>query len=257
MATRIGLGTEWKEKNRIKWLKYFSLHCILYSKIETGLSNKDDGDVAINAYLEKLLSLFTNPRGFDLKMVEKQFGEGEYDSMAFRQLERVNRGKIKYQIYRTKTEFLLLSFTMIDNYILDKYFFREKASIGMEGDYCFFRHTFCHTVSKGDFLITDILEKLLFALEKYSKIISHFRGEYRKGQPDLFQRLLRGKFYHLERVVDEAGRREALKEKYDQLLELISRRKKRKSSQVKREIQALIEEIKGLNPEFSFSLPEK
>lgn len=244
-------GSYKKEENRIKWFHYFSLRCVFCSKIETGLSSGDEGDVEIDAYLEKLLSSFTDPRGFDLKQSEKQFSE--YDSGAFRKMAQAERGRVKYQIYRTKNDFLLLSFTVVDDYSIDKYFFREKASIRGKGDYCLFSYTFSHTVSKGDFLIADILEKLFLALEKYSKLISHFRCDH----SNLFQRLARGKFYQLERVVNGAGQREALEEKQNQLLDLYSQWRKNKSSKVEEEIQTLIEEIKDLKPEFGFSLPEK
>lgn len=246
-------GSYKKEENRIKLFQYFSLRCVLYLKIETGLSGNGEADEAIDTYLEKLLSLSTDPRGFDLKEIKKRLTK--YDSDVFSRLAWAERGKIKYQIYRTRTDLLLLSLATIDNQAPSKRFPCEKATIGRRGDYCRFSYTFSHIMimSREVFLITDILEKLLLAIGKYSKIISYFRGNH----SDFFQRLARGKFYHLERVVDEPGRREALKEKYDQLLELISRRKKRRSVQVEEEIQALIKEIKGLKPEFSFSLPEE
>lgn len=253
MATRSS-SSQKEEKKRLEWFQYFSLRCVLYSKIETGLSGNGEADEAIDTYLEKLLSLSTDLRGFDLKEIKKQLTK--YDSDAFSRLAWAERGRIKYQIYRTKADLLLLSFTTVDNQPPSKRFPCEKAAIGRKGDYCLFSYTFSHTinkVSREGFSITDILEKLLLALEKYSKIISCFKG----GPFNLSQCLAEGTFYQLERVVDEAGRREALREKQDQLLELLSRWKKRRSAQVEEEIRALIEEIKGLKPEFSFSLPEE
>lgn len=253
MTTRDALCSKWK-KNRLAVVYHFSLHCLVFSKIEAGLGYRSEVDREIDGYLEELLRFSMNPNDPNHEEAKKHLTK--YDNEVFSRLAKVEDGRVKYQIYRTETDLFLLSVGIINNSRepLPRQPFHEEASIGGRGDYCRFSLYYSQAMNKamsgGDLSITDILEKFRLALEEYSQFVSYFRGEHF----DLFQRLAQGKFYQLERVVDEEGQREALREKQDQLLDLFGEWKKSPSPEMEKQLQTLVLEIKELKPEFSFSV---
>jgi hypothetical protein len=78
------------------------------------------------------------------------------------------------------------------------------------------------------------------------------RGEYF----DLMRRLSAGEVFHLERSVDEEARKDELTQKQNQLLDLFAEWQRTKSREMWAQIQAAVEEIQQLDPNFRFSVPE-
>src|SRR5215813_1973171 len=199
---------------------YFMVNCLLYSRMETGLvSNQDFYDEDVNVYLAHLLHSFINPEYVEQS---KKF-LSKYDTDVFRRLANSADARLKYQIYKTNADFLLVSIGIFDNPAMAaasraRMQPSEEAYIGRGKTYYHFAYTYSQQMHRKNAGVSEVLEKLSVGFEKYIRILSHMRGEYL----DLMKRLSQGEVYHLERSVDEAQHQELLRTKQDELLELYS-----------------------------------
>src|SRR6476620_6095776 len=197
---------------------YFMVNCLLYSRMETGLvSNQEFYDEDVNVYLAHLLHSFINPEYVDQS---KKF-LSKYDTDVFRRLSTSSDARLKYLIYKTNADFLLISIGIFDNAAgagpgRAKLQPAEEAYIGRGKTYYHFAYSYAQQVHRKNQGVSEVLEKLSVGFEKYIKILSHMRGEYL----DLVQRFSEGEVYHLERAVNESARQDLIKAKQDQLLEL-------------------------------------
>jgi hypothetical protein len=90
----------------------FMMHCLLYSRVQTGvLSNQDCHDEDVNVYLAQLLNSFINPQYVDRV---KHF-LSKYDTEVFQRLATSTDARLKYTIYKTNADFLLVSIGIFDN----------------------------------------------------------------------------------------------------------------------------------------------
>ena len=197
---------------------YFMINCLLYSRMETGLvSNQDCYDEDVNVYLAHLLHAFINPEYVDQS---KKF-LSKYDADVFRRLSTSTDARLKYQIYKTNADFLLVSIGIFDHPIItgasrSRLQPSEEAYIGRGKTYYHFAYTYSQQMHRKNAGVSEVLEKLSNGFEKYLRILSHMRGEYL----DLMKRFSQGEVYHLERSIDEHSQQELLKVKQDELLEL-------------------------------------
>lgn len=232
---------------------YFMINCLLYSRMETGLvSNQDCYDEDVNVYLAHLLHSFINPEYVEQS---KRF-LSKYDSDVFRRLAHSTDARLKYQIYKTNADFLLVSIGIFDNPAVAgagraRIQPSEEAYIGRGKTYYHFAYTYSQQMHRKNAGVSEVLEKLSTGFEKYLRILSHMRGEYL----DLMKRLSNGEVYHLERSVDEHSQRELLRVKQDELLELYSAWRESKSAETEENMERVVGEIRRLNPGFKFQLP--
>jgi hypothetical protein len=234
---------------------YFMINCLLYSRMETGLvSNQDYYDEDVNVYLAHLLHSFINP---DYVEQSKRY-LSKYDADVFKRLGQSTDARLKYAIYKTNADFLLVSIGIFDNPLAptaaatrSKPAPSEEAYIGRGKTYYHFAYTYSQQVHRKNQGVSEVLEKLSVGFEKYIKILSHMRGEYL----DLAQRFSDGEVYHLERSVNESARQDRIKAKQDQLLELYSAWQKAPTRELEDDVKRLVGEIQELAPAFRFSLP--
>src|SRR5437016_2825464 len=197
---------------------YFMINCLLYSRMETGLvSNQDFYDEDVNVYLAHLLHSFINPEYVEQS---KRF-LSKYDTDVFRRLANSADARLKYQIYKTNADFLLVSIGIFDNPNAAeshraKMQPSEEAYIGRGKTYYHFAYSYSQQMHRKNAGISEVLEKLSVGFEKYIRILSHMRGEYL----DLMKRFSQGEVYHLERSINEESQKELLRLKQDELLEL-------------------------------------
>ena len=243
---------------------YFMMKCLLYSRMETGLvSNKDFYDEDVNVYIAHLLNSFINPEY--TRRANKYLSK--YDTEVFGRLVDSKDARLKYTLYKTNADFLLVSLGIFDNPVgmagdlspalitPEKKVFQpsEEAYVGRGKTYYRFAYTYSHQIHDPHAAITAVLEKLSTGFEKYIRILSHMRGEYF----NLMDRLSRGEIYHLERRLNESERKEDLKEMQDRFLDLYMEWKQSGTPQLSAQIQSLVAEIKELDPTFTFELPTK
>lgn len=234
----------------------FMMHCLLYSRVQTGLlSRTDPYNEDVNLYLAQLLSSFINPEY--VEQAKKSLSK--YDTEVFRRLSTSADARVKYTIYKTNTDFLLVSIGIFDNpsAILSKSKAKgqplEEASIGRGKAYYHFAYSFSQQVDRKNPAISDVLEKLSVGFDRYARILSHLRGEY----VDIMKRLYRGEVYHLERTVDAEGKKDLLKQKQNLLLDIYSEWKKTGAQHLQRRLNQVVEEIRTLDPSFNFTITDE
>jgi hypothetical protein len=228
---------------------YFMMNCILYSRIETGLESNAEGyDEDVNVYLAHLLESFSHPEYVESA---RRF-LSKYDVEVFERLANSSDARLKYLIYKTNADFMLVSVGVFEQSPAvnqKKFPPAEDASIGRGKAYYQFAYTYSQQLHKRGAAISEVLEKLSAGFEKYVKILSHLRGEYF----DLGSRFSSGEFYHLERSVDEEARRQQLRERQDRFLELYSEWRRTGDDELKAALQRQADEIRQLKPDFKFS----
>jgi hypothetical protein len=116
--------------------------------------------------------------------------------------------------------------------------------------YYHFAYTYSQQVHRKNPPISEVLEKLSTGFERYSRILSHLRGEY----SDIMTRLARAEVYHLERSVDLEGKKELIRQKQNLLLDVYSEWKKTGAQAAKTKLDKLAEEIRALDPSFAFTI---
>ncbi len=234
---------------------HFMINCLLYSRMESGLvSSQDYYDEDVNVYLAHLLHSFLNPEYVE----QSRKYLSKYDADVFRRLQTATDARLKYAIYKTDSDFLLVSIGLFDLPVVagqpvEKVKPAEEAYVGRGKTYYHFAYSYSQQIHRRNAGISEVLEKLSVGFEKYLKILSHMRGEHL----DLGRRLAEGEVYHLERTLNEAGRQEKIKEKQDQLLELYSAWRATPSAELEEDMKRLVGEIRELSPGFRFELPRR
>src|SRR5215470_14693012 len=234
---------------------YFMINCLLYSRMETGLvSNQDFYDEDVNVYLAHLLHSFINPEYVEQS---KKF-LSKYDTDVFRRLSNSSDARLKYLIYKTNADFLLVSIGIFDHPMSEathrsKLLPSEEAYVGRGKTYYHFAYSYAQQVHRKNAGVSEVLEKLSMGFEKYIRILSHMRGEYL----DLMKRFSNGEVYHLERSINEDSQKELLRLKQDELLELYTAWKAQPSAETEESLERIVSEIRQLNPSFKFELPKR
>ena len=233
---------------------YFMINCLLYSRMETGLvSNQDFYDEDVNVYLAHLLHSFINPEYVE----QSRKFLSRYDTDVFRRLANTSDARLKYLIYKTNADFLLVSIGLFDQPVSTpggrKSQPSEEAYIGRGKTYYHFAYSYSQQMHRKNQGVSEVLEKLSVGFDKYLRILSHMRGEYL----DLMKRLSNGEVYHLERSVDEHSQQELLRVKQDELLELYTAWKSEPSRETEESLERVVSEIRQLNPGFKFELPKR
>jgi hypothetical protein len=232
---------------------YFMINCLLYSRMETGLvSNQDFYDEDVNVYLAHLLHSFVNPEYVE----QSRKFLSKYDTDVFRRLSNSTDARLKYLIYKTNADFLLVSIGIFDNpgaaVTPRRLQPAEEAYIGRGKTYYHFAYSYSQQMHRKNQGVSEVLEKLSVGFEKYIRILSHMRGEYL----DLVQRLSGGEVYHLERSVNEHQQQELLRVKQDELLESYSAWKTDPCTARVEDLERIVGEIRQINPAFRFELPK-
>lgn len=232
---------------------YFMINCLLYSRMETGLvSNQDFYDEDVNVYLAHLLHSFVNPEYVE----QSRKFLSKYDTDVFRRLSNSTDARLKYLIYKTNADFLLVSIGIFDNpgaaVTPRRLQPAEEAYIGRGKTYYHFAYSYSQQMHRKNQGVSEVLEKLSVGFDKYLKILSHMRGEYL----DLVQRLSGGEVYHLERSVNEHQQQELLRVKQDELLESYSAWKTDPCAARVEDLERIVGEIRQINPAFRFELPK-
>jgi len=244
---------------------HFMMKCLLYSRMETGLiSNKDYYDEDVNVYIAHLLNSFIDPAYI------KRSGKylSKYDTEVFQRLADSQDSRLKYTIYKTNADFLLVSLGIFNNANGADPLGRgsgaasperrlvtptEEAYVGRGKTYYRFAYTYSQQIHNPHAAITEVLEKLSIGFDKYLRILAHMRGEYL----NLMDRLSRGEIYHLERSIDEARKQEDVHALQDQFLDLFLEWKRTGDQKVKERIGRIVEAIRALDPGFSFEFPQE
>jgi hypothetical protein len=234
---------------------HFTINCLLYSRIETGLvSNPDCYDEDVDVYLAHLLHAFINPEYVE----QSKKSLSRYDVDVFRRFAGSSDARIRYVIHKTSADFLLVSTGIFDNpdppaKPRAQAQPSEEAYVGRGKTYYHFAYTYSQQMHRRNAGVAEVIEKLSVGFDRYLKILSHMRG----APLDLAKRLAQGEVYHLERTANEAAMQQLLRTKQDELLELYTAWKARPDAETEQSLERVVDEIRQINPEFRFELPKK
>ena len=180
-----------------------------------------------------------------------------YDVAAWRRLAGAHRGALRYKIYRTPEDLLLVSVGHFEHngpYVPNRregIITGEEADVGRSPNWYHFSYTYGELLENPTAAMAGLLENLTMAIERYHKMLSHMRGEYWS----LSSRFKKAQVLRLERSVDDDAREVTLRAMQDQLLDAYSEWKRTGERKHLESIRGLTREIRLLSPDFQFSLP--
>lgn len=238
---------------------YFMMRSLLHSRIDTGLPSSPDGEEEdVNVYLAHLLQAFGDPA----------FLEGSrpylhrYDHEVFDRLSHSIDARLKYKIYKTNADFLLISIGIFDNpsqALLGKihgtagphrnaFLPTEEATLGRGRTYYQFAYEYSQLVNRQHPAVTEVLEKLSRGFDRYAQILAHLRGEYL----DLVHQFSQGEIYHLERSVNREQLAEKLRERQDAFLDAYAAWRRSGNEEDGKTLLAAAQALRELDPDFRF-----
>ncbi len=246
--TNIGPG----KKREVEPTFFFMMNCLLYSRLESGNPSNDAGyDEDVNVYLAHLLTSFMNPEYHE--RTKKYLSR--YDSDLFEKIRLSDDVRLKYTIYKTNADFLLISTGIFKNPdgtrpgSKDKWLKNnEEAYMGRAKSYYQFAYSYSQSMFRKSAGITEVLEKLSNGFERYVEVLSHMRGEYF----NILDRLGTGDVYHLERSVDSFTSDKELRKLQDEFLDLYSEYMREKSDELYGQLIRLGKRIQEIDPSFRF-----
>ncbi|NIM20645.1 MAG: hypothetical protein GTO51_10515 [Candidatus Latescibacteria bacterium] len=252
LESHINFGSN--SKREIEPDFFFMMNCLLYSRMETGYpSNHDFYDEDVNVYLANLLCSFMNPEYH--RRAKKYLSP--YDQSLFEKIKDSSDVRLKYTIYKTNADFLLISigiFRNPDGRGVSSPLFKhtEEAHMGKGKAYYQFAYSYSQSMFRKPTAISEVLEKLSRGFENYVEILSHMRGEYF----NILERLGNGDIYHLERSIDKYQESEELKELRDRFLDLYSAYRKSKDPELRIELEKLVKAIQLIDESFYFKIDD-
>ena len=242
-------------KREVEPTFFFMLNCLLYSRLESGHpSNQECYDEDVNVYLANLLCSFMRP---EYHSRSRQY-LSPYDSNLFAKIENSTDARLKYTIYKTNADFLLISIGIFNNADRKRpdtariFKNSEEACMGKGKAYYNFAYTYSQEMFRKSAGITEILEKLSMGFERYVEILSHMRGEYF----NILDRLSDGEVFHLERKVDCEQASRELKALQDRFLDLYSKYMETRDAKLRGDVEALAARIREIDGSFNFHIEE-
>ena len=235
---------------------FFMMNCLMYSRLETGISsNQDYYDEDVNVYLANLLTSFMNPEFHE----RSRKYLSRYDTSLFQKIKDSDDVRLKYTIYKTNADFLLISIGIFKNPDLlrpgakDGLFKdNEEVYMGRAKTYYQFAYSYSQSMFRKATAISEVLEKLSRGFENYVQILSHMRGEYF----NILDRLSSGDVYHLERSIDRLASSGELKALQDEFLDLYSAYMETKDAQTKLKLSELVRRIQKIDESFRFNMDQ-
>jgi len=251
--THINIGTANRE---IEPTFFFMMNCLMYSRLETGIaSNHDYYDEDVNVYLANLLTSFMHP---DFHERSRKY-LSRYDTSLFQKIKDSDDVRLKYTIYKTNADFLLISIGIFRNPDLlrpgakaDMFKDNEEVYMGRAKTYYQFAYSYSQSMFRKATAISEVLEKLSKGFENYVQILSHMRGEYF----NILDRLSSGDVYHLERSIDRLASTDELKTLQDEFLDLYSSYMENKDPGTKTRLSELVRRIQKIDESFRFNMDQ-
>jgi hypothetical protein len=240
---------------KVRPISYVAINCLLLTKTEGTPKNGDplpqeDVDAYLAALRDQLEAHVPLPP-------ERTRLLSRYDVAAWRRLASAHRGSLRYMVYRTPEDLLLISVGIFEQhgpYVPNRregLLPGEEADVGRSPNWYHFSYTYGELLENPTATLGRVLEKLTVGLERYHKMLSHMRGEYW----NLASRFEGAQIVRLSRTVDEDAREQTLRDMHDELLDAYAEWKRTGERKHLDQIRGLTREIRLLSPEFQFSLP--
>lgn len=248
------------EARNVKPSYYFMMRSLLHSRVDTGMVSEEGGEEEdVNVYLAHLLQAFSDPAYLESARPYLH----RYDHEVFGRLAHSTDARLKYKIYKTNADFLLISVGVFDNpsqMLLGQIPGgsgashhpamepSEEATIGRGRTYYQFAYVYSQQLNRTRPAVTEVLDKLSRSFDRYTQILAHLRGEYL----DLVHQFSQGEIYHLERSVNREQLRERLHERQDVFLDAYATWRRSGTEEDRERLNEAAEALRALDPEFTF-----
>lgn len=229
----------------------FMLNCMLFT-CEEAIPDAGVNRYArkVDGYLTSLLATFSNPSHVE-HLTPRLTG---YDLDVFRRLKNSDDATVKYTIYKTERDFLLLSIGKFDErgekaLPPDPEFKHgDQGQMGCNKGYYHFTFSYCtgDPVTPGE--MAEIYKQLSMGFEKYSTILTYSAGMYF----DLAERLADAEVYNLTRATEATRRRLVLERKRNEFLDAYLAWKKVRDQASRDRMRLIAEDLRSLDPGFTF-----
>ncbi|MFC1799523.1 hypothetical protein ACFL2Z_01240 [Candidatus Eisenbacteria bacterium] len=235
----------------------FMLNCTLFTREEAmqATGTPDTGaDLftrKVDGYLTGLLAAFTKPSNVEHLVPHL----ADHDIDLFRRLIRSDDATVKYRIYRTQRDFLLLSIGRFDalgeNSLPAGPEYRQGNQGQMGRNEGYYHFTFSYRAGEpgtpGE--LAEVYKQLAMGFQKYSTILTYSAGMYY----DLGERLAEAEFYNLTRSTDAAWRKSMLETKRNEFLDAYLVWKKQQDEAARNRMRSIAKDLKSLDPSFNFN----
>jgi hypothetical protein len=230
---------------------FYMMNCLLYSRMESGFPSNDEFfDEDVNVYLAHLLTETVG--GLGESGDRHHFAQD--DASLFEAVRSIENPRLKYRLYKTNADHLLISLGVFGNprskrpNAVPYMEMRNASYIGRGKAYYSLAQSYAIETYRRFTAVADVLGKLSKGFEKYMQILSLLRIEHFNFRHQISE----GELFHLECSIDRAERKEELQELYDTFLDIYSSYRKTKTPVLKRELDAVSERIRGIDPSFRF-----
>ncbi len=230
------------------------INSLLYSRMECGYpSNEEFFDEDVNVYIANLLTSVIYPQ-FTSNSVKYVI---PYDTLLYDNLRLIDNPRIKYELYRANADHILLTLGIFKNPrgkrptsrpYLD---LSEKAYIGRAKVYYSLAQSYSQAVFRKSTAISDVLGKLSYGFEKYLRVVSTMSVDYL----NFIKKLSPGELFHLNNSINGLDLDKKKAGLYDEFLDALSEFKRKKTRKSMKKLEEAIENVKRVDPAFSFKLP--
>lgn len=220
----------------------FLIDSFLQSRIATeNESNKEYFDEDVNVYLSLLLNSIVSD---NFHQSAARYVAG-YESDLPEILDRADNSYMKYKIYRTNADFLLLQTGLfsipqapdtVDRGLLES---MERGKT-----YYRFACSFSDRIPERYRPLSGVLAKLSYGFEMYREVLCFMRGEFL----NLVEQLSENELGALRTEMDAIGEAENLKEARDVLLDAYLDHKREPTEANRLAFEKALEEVRSLDP---------
>jgi len=206
----------------------------------------------VDGYLTGLLAAFTKPSNVEHLVPHL----ADYDIDLFRRLIQSDDATVKYRIYRTQRDFLLLSIGRFDalgeNSLPAGPDYRQgnHGQMGRNEGYYHFAFSYRAGEPGTPGELAEVYKQLAMGFQKYSTILTYSAGMYY----DLGERLAEAEFYNLTRSTDAACRKSMLETKRNEFLDAYLVWKKQRDEAAGDRMRSIAKDLRSLDPSFNFKL---
>ena len=235
---------------------FFMMNCLLYSRMEAGYPSNDEYfDEDVNVYLAGLLTSIVYPhsRAFSSSCVASS------DAALFEQVCAARSPRERYLLYRDSADRMLLSLGIFRNARLrrpdskPRLALTERGCIGRGKTYYALARSYAAQAHRANTGVGEVLGKLSHGFERYLSVLSVMSGEHL----NFFRQISDGEIFHLENASRSFERSAELKLLHDRFLDLFSTYLRGKSPRTKQELVAATDEIRSIDPSFSFDIEKR
>ncbi len=204
----------------------------------------------VDRYLTGVLAAFSKPSSVEQLLLRLS----DHDIEIFRRFVQSGDTTMRYRIYRTERDFLLISIGKFDAPGRDalpvgpEFKHGDQGQMGRNPGYFHFIFSYCalDPVTPGE--LAEVYKQLGMGFKKYSTILTYSAGMYY----DLGERLKEAEFYNLARSSDASRRRAVLETKRNEFLDAYLAWKKQHTEAARKRVRLLAADLRTLDPGFKF-----